>query len=155
MILYDEVTRRKFLRAAAAGGTAATLLPGMSLFDEAQGAVFNFPADPENPTEEERIHLPKVTLPPVVEDGSQAPIVVELDHPMEEDHYIKSVQVLNFTDPVVIKGKFYFTPMNGQAYMGTQIRLAGGEDTVWVVAECSKHGKWAVSKSVKVAAGGC
>jgi sulfur-oxidizing protein SoxY len=96
-----------------------------------------------------------VTLPPVVEDGSQAPIVVEVDHPMEPDHYIKNIQIMNFTDPVVIKGKFDFTPANGEVYLGTQIRLAGGEATVWVVAECNQHGKWAASKDTKVAAGGC
>jgi sulfur-oxidizing protein SoxY len=103
----------------------------------------------------ERIHLPKVTLPPVVEDGTQASIIVSLDHPMEEDHYIKSIQILNFADPVVIKGKFYMTPLNGEAFISTQIRLAGGEGTVWVVAECNKHGKWAANRTVNVAAGGC
>ena len=106
-------------------------------------------------TEMERIHLPKVTMPPVVEDGTQASIIVSLDHPMEEDHYIKSIQILNFADPVVIKGKFYMTPTNGEAFISTQIRLAGGEGTVWVVAECNKHGKWAANKTVSVAAGGC
>ncbi|SVB54944.1 uncharacterized protein METZ01_LOCUS207798, partial [marine metagenome] len=25
----------------------------------------------------------------------------------------------------------------------------------WVIAECNKHGKWAASKKVTVAAGGC
>lgn len=119
------------------------------------GGVFNAPKDLENLTEMERIHLPKVTLPPVVEDGTQASIIVSLDHPMEEDHYIKSIQILNFADPVVIKGKFYMTPVNGEAFISTQIRLAGGEGTVWVVAECNKHGKWAANRTVNVAAGGC
>lgn len=156
MILEHDFSRRKFLRYTLVGGAVVPFLPGVSVMNEAHGAVFNFPADPENPSEEERIHLPKITLPPVVEDGSQASIVVEMDHPMEDDDHIKSIQILNFEDPVVIKGTFYFTPVNGQVYVGTQIRLAGGETTtVWVIAECSKHGKWAASKSVKVAAGGC
>ncbi len=101
------------------------------------------------------MHLPKISLPPVVEDGSQASIVCSVDHPMDEDHYIKSIQIMNFADPVVIKGKFYLTPNNGEAYISTQIRLSGGEGTVWVVSECNKHGKWASSKNVSVAAGGC
>ncbi len=159
MILEDGLTRRNFLRYATAGGLVAVpllpFLPETSLINEAHGAAFRFAKDPENLTDEERIHIPKVTMPPVVEDGAQAPIVVEMDHPMEDDDYIKSIQIMNFTDPVVMKGTFYFTPANGEVYFGTQIRLAGGEGTVWVVAECSKHGKWAASKSVKVAAGGC
>ena len=103
----------------------------------------------------EAMHVPKIALPPVVEDGSQASIVCSVDHPMDEDHYIKSIQIMNFADPVVVKGKFYLTPANGEAYISTQIRLSGGEGTVWVVAECSKHGKWIASKKVSVAAGGC
>ena len=74
---------------------------------------------------------------------------------MDDDHYIKSIQIMNFADPVVIKGKFFFTPANGEAYLSTQIRLSGGEGTVWVIAECNKHGKWAANKKVTVAAGGC
>ena len=76
------------------------------------------PTDPDNLTDLEKLHIPKVTIPPVVEDGSQAPIVVEMDHPMDDDHYIKSVQILNFDDPIVIKGKFYYTPVNGEVYLG-------------------------------------
>jgi sulfur-oxidizing protein SoxY len=103
----------------------------------------------------ERIHLPIITLPPVVEDGSQAPIQIEVDHPMDEDHYIKRIQIIGFNDPVQTKGNFYFSPLNGEAFIGTQIRLNGGESTVWAVAECNQHGAWASSTNTKVAAGGC
>ena len=162
MTSENSLARRKFLRYATIGGIAVPIIPGMSFINVAQAAVnpgtgeiFRFPEDRANMTADELAHLPQVTLPPVVEDGAQAPIVVEMDHPMEKDHYIKSIQVLNYSDPVVIKGKFYFTPLNGEVYFGSQIRLAGGESTVWVIAECSQHGKFAVSKTVKVAAGGC
>ena len=124
-------------------------------FDQVWASSFHIPSDIDNLTEIEKIHVPKVTIPPVVEDGNQAPIVVEVDHPMEENHYIKSIQILNFKDPVVIKGQCFFTPMSGEAYFGTQIRLAGGESRVWVVSECNRHGKYATYKDVKVAAGGC
>ena len=139
MNIDGVLTRRRFLRYASVGGVAVpmfatTVIPNVDM---------------------EKMHIPKITLPPVVEDGSQAPIVVAVDHPMEPDHYIKNIQIMNFTDPVVIKGKFYFTLVNGEVYLGTQIRLAGGEAKVWVIAECNQHGKWAVSKDTKVAAGGC
>ena len=124
-------------------------------FDQVWASSFHIPSDINNLTEIEKIHVPKVTLPPVVEDGNQAPIVVRIDHPMEENHYIKSIQILNFNDPIVIKGQCFFTPMSGEAYLGTQIRLAGGESRVWVVSECNQHGKYATYKDVKVAAGGC
>lgn len=150
-----DPTRRDFLRYTTVGGVAVPLVSGMALSNEAHASIFRFPEDTAGLSDLERLHLPKVTLPPVVEDGSQAPIVVQMDHPMDDDHYIKSVQILNFADPVVIKGKFYFTPTNGEVYIGTQIRLNGGEGTVWVIAECNQHGKFAVSRKTKVAAGGC
>ncbi len=147
--------RREFLRYAMVGGIAVPLSIGPGLLATAQANAFNFAADPDNLTEMERIHLPKITMPPVVEDGSQASIQIELDHPMDEDHYITNIQIIGFNDPVQTKGNFYFSPLNGEAFIGTQIRLNGGESTVWVVAECNQHGRWASSKGTKVAAGGC
>ena len=155
MKIIDNFSRRKFLNYTMIGGIAVPLLSGIPLSNEVYGAVFQTPKDLENLTELERIHLPKISLPPVVEDGSQASIVCSVDHPMDEDPYIKSIQIMNFAAPIVIKGKFYLTPANGEAYISTQIRLSGGEGSVWVIAECNKHGKWAASKKVTVAAGGC
>ena len=153
------ITRRKFLQYMAMGGIAVPVFSGLILPSPVQGAVtaeiFRFPQDLKNLTDAQRMHLPKVTMPPIVEDGSQAPIVVEMDHPMDPDHYIRSIQIVSFNDPVVNKGQFFFTPANGQVYLGTQIRLDGGESTVWVIAECNQHGLFAISRSVKVAAGGC
>ena len=148
-------SRREFLRYAMIGGIAVPITVSMGLLNTAEAKVFQFAEDPENLTELARLHIPQVSLPPVVEDGSQAPIQVQMEHPMEEDHYIRSIQIVNFSDPVQTKGTFYFSPANGQAFLGTQIRLNGGESTVWVVAECNQHGKWATSKFTKVAAGGC
>ena len=148
-------TRRDFLRYALVGGIAVPVTWGIGLVDSVYAKAFNFVADPENPTDMERMHLARISLPPVVEDGSQAPIQVEMEHPMEDDHYIKSIQIVSFNDPVQTKGQFYFSPANGEAFIGTQIRLNGGESTVWVISECNQHGKWAVSGNTKVAAGGC
>jgi len=151
----ENFSRRELVKYAIVGGLTIPLLSLVPSSNEAYGGVFQTPKDLENLTELERIHLPKISLPPVVEDGTQASIVCSVDHPMDEDHYIKSIQILNFADPVVTKGKFFFTPTNGEAYLSTQIRLSGGEGTVWVIAECNQHGKWAASKKVNVAAGGC
>ena len=148
------------LCACAAMGVLGLPGAGMQLTaqaakDQKSNSQFHVPKNIEHLTELEKIHVPKVTIPPVVEDGNQAPIVVKVDHPMENDHYIKTITILNFKDPIVIKGQCFFTPMSGEAYFGTQIRLSGGESRVWVISECNKHGKYAISKDVKVAAGGC
>ena len=130
-------------------------IPAIAFLEQVQASPFHIPSDIDNLTDIEKLHVPRVSIPPVVEDGNQAPIIVEVDHPMEENHYIKSILILNFNDPLVIKGQCFFTPMSGDAYFGTQIRLAGGESRVWVVSECNRHGKYATYKDVKVAAGGC
>ena len=153
--MRNNYSRRKFLNCTFAGGVIIPLVSIVPFSNEVSGSVFQKPKDFENMTELEAMHVPKIAVPPVVEDGSQASIVCTVDHPMEEDHYIKSIQIMNFADPVVVKGKFYLTPANGEAYISTQIRLSGGEGEVWVVAECNQHGKWAASKKISVAAGGC
>ena len=153
--MTNHHSRRDFLRYAMVGGVAVPLTFSTGFFQLAQAKAFNFAADPDNLTDMERIHLPIITLSPVVEDGSQAPIQVEVDHPMDDDHYITNIQIIGFNDPVQTKGNFYFSPLNGEAFVGTQIRLNGGESTVWAVAECNQHGRWASGRDTKVAAGGC
>ena len=111
-------------------------VPSLSMLSEVEAAAFNKAVDLNNMTDLEKIHIPKVTLPPVVEDGNQAPIIVEIDHPMDDDHYIKSVQILNFNDPVVIKGQCFFTPQSGQAFVSTQIRLALLSEFVYSQMPC-------------------
>ena len=150
----DGVSRREFLQYVTISGIAVPVFGVTAFHGEAHASTVKI-LDGVDLDDLGKQHLPNVTLPPVVEDGRQAPVVVRMDHPMDADHYIKSIQVLNFADPVVVKGEFYFTPANGEAFFGTQIRLAGGEGKVWVVAECNNHGRFAVSRSVKVAAGGC
>ena len=71
----EGFSRRKFINYAMAGGVAIPLLSVMPPSNRAYGGVFQTPKDLENLTELERIHLPKISLPPVVEDGSQASIV--------------------------------------------------------------------------------
>lgn len=82
------------------------------------------------------------------------PVQVWVDHPMEPEHFIKSIEVVLEKDPVPYKGKFLFTPANGQAWVAFQMRSgAGGQ--VKAVAECSKHGRFVGTKELRVVEGGC
>ena len=110
--------------------------------------------DPEHLTDFEKQHVPMLSLPPIAEDGAIVPAYVEVAHPMTAEHHIRSVKVLFYTDPVVDKGTFYFTPVNGEAYLSTQIRL-GTSGEVVCISECNQHGKWVGTASVKVTVGGC
>jgi hypothetical protein len=76
---------------------------------------------------------------------------------MEPDHYIKSLQILNESDPIPSKGTFYLTPANGQAYLAVQVRMHSGTSSVLVIAECNLHGCWARRQPITIpeGTGGC
>ncbi|MDR5696008.1 MAG: thiosulfate oxidation carrier protein SoxY [Armatimonadota bacterium] len=103
----------------------------------------------------ERQHFISVRMPILAHDGANVPISVEMEHPMEPEHYIRSVAVYVFEDPLVTKGVFSFSPHNGRLSLSFQFRMNAGDHRVFVVAECSRHGKWATSRPVRVAVGGC
>lgn len=103
----------------------------------------------------EREHLVSVRLPGIADDGANVPIAVEMDHPMEADHYIKSLAVYAFEDPLVTKGIFFFSPQNGRLSLAFQFRMSAGEHRLFVVVECTRHGKWATSRRLRVSTGGC
>ena len=94
-------------------------------------------------------------MPDVIEDGANAPIIVEMDHPMDPNHYVTNIQILNYHDPIVWKGTFHYTPDNGHVYLYSQLRIDSGKSLVYVIAECNQHGKWVNEHLVDVAVGGC
>ena len=102
----------------------------------------------------EREHTPHLELPILAEDSAAVPIQISVEHPMEPDHYIRSIEVTLDKDPVPWKGKFNFTPANGRAWAAFTMRSGAG-GTVRAVAECSKHGRFAGTRDVRVAEGGC
>jgi len=160
MVTKEIMTRRGFLKVSIAGLSAAALTalpwPEIALAEDPADSVFNFVKDPDNPTELEAEHVMNVRLPLIAEDGANVPVIIAIeDHPMEPDHYIKSIQILGFNDPIVGKGLYHFSPANGQAYISTQMRMDGGDSGVYVVIECSQHGKWVSYNELKVSLGGC
>jgi desulfoferrodoxin-like iron-binding protein len=156
-IMTTEITRRSLLKRVVTVTPLVVLGPTLMSTEEIMAAlpgIVKRPKDPKNLTDFEKMHVPKLSLPPIAEDGAVVPAYVEVPHPMEDDHYIKNVEILFYTDPVVAKGKFHFTPINGEAFLSTQIRL-GTSGEVVCISECNKHGKWIGVSSVKVTVGGC
>lgn len=111
--------------------------------------------DPKKLTDFEKQHTPQLFMLEAAEDGARVPITVFVDSPMTPDHYITSIEVLNYNDPIISKGVFYLTPENGRAYLSTQMRLDSGETTVFAVAECNRHGRWVGESKIFVNRGGC
>ena len=102
----------------------------------------------------ERLHRPLLELPSATSNGAKVPIRVDVPHPMDPDHHVTSLQVVNPRDPVPLKGVFHFTPSNGRAYVAFQVRLDEGPSTVTASADCGRHGRFSATAPVTVAAGG-
>ena len=99
-------------------------------------------------------HQIKLDIPLLSEDPTGVPVSFSIDHPMEPDHYIRSVDLTLAADPIPYKGTFLFTPANGRAAAAFKMRSgAGGK--VQAIAECTKHGKFTATRDIRVAEGGC
>ncbi len=134
----DRRSRRAFLVGGLAGGLC---LLGPSGRAGAQTAL-------------EREHAPRLEMPILAEDSAAVPVQVSVEHPMDPDHYIRSIEVTLDKDPVPWKGKFNFTPGNGRAWVAFTMRSGAG-GMVRAVADCSKHGRFTGTREVRVAEGGC
>ena len=151
------MTRRGLLRFASRLAATGLLMHGNGRRFEAFAGELRSPRDPSRPTPFERLHLPTIEVPSFTSNGSHVPIVVEMAHPMEPEHYITSLSILNPSDPIPSKGVFHLTPDSGQAYLGVQARMHSGSSSVVVVAACNRHGSWVARRPVTVSedAGGC
>src|SRR5713226_3873723 len=125
-------------RALLLGGTLTLLMPSAP---QAQPAL-------------EGEHRPLINAPTLSEDPSAVPLQVSVNHPMEPEHFIRSIEIRLDNDPVPYKGTFFFTPANGQAAIAFQMRSGSG-GLLKALAECSQHGRFVVTKEIRVAEGGC
>jgi predicted secreted protein len=102
----------------------------------------------------EREHQPRLDVPIVAEDATAVPVQVSVEHPMEPDHHIKSIEIALDKDPVPYKGKFLFTPANGRAWVAFPMRSGAG-GLLRATAECTRHGRFTATRELRVADGGC
>jgi sulfur-oxidizing protein SoxY len=102
----------------------------------------------------DREHQIDLDVPILSEEPAAVPIRVSLEHPMEPDHYIRSIEVVVDRDPVPAKGKFILSPGNGRPWVAYQIRSGTG-GLVKAVAVCSRHGEFQATREARVVEGGC
>ena len=131
------LSRRTVLRMAFLGAGVVPLCPALTF---AQGR--------------ERQHQPKLELPLLAENPTAVPVRVSVDHPMEPDHFIRSIEIVLDKDPVPHKGTYRFTPANGQAWVAFPMRSGAG-GVVRASAECSQHGRFVATREIRVASDGC
>ncbi len=141
------------MASAAVGLAAAETTPSTGGRVEVTGGG----ADPDALSSFEGLHRPVLRLPALTSNGAKVPISIEMSHPMQPDHFIASLHVVNERDPVPSKGVFQFSPLNGQVYLGVQIRVDQGTSEISVTAECNRHGRWRTTRVIAIpeGAGGC
>jgi sulfur-oxidizing protein SoxY len=120
----------------------------------AAGALLTAPGGACAQATTAREHAPKLDIPILTEDPVAVPVIVSVEHPMEPDHYIRSIRVWLPTDPVPDKGTFAFTPLAGRAWVSFQMRSGAG-GMVHAEAEDVRHGRFSATGEVRVAEGGC
>ena len=144
-------SRRNVLGLAAAGGAALLIAPRAAL------------ATPEKVAEEikklfgDKKITPgkiKLDLPSIAENGLVVPLNFEVESPMTEKDYVKTVHFFAEGNPSVGIAAFHFSPLSPKAAASLRIRLAKSQDIV-AVAEMSNGEIYSARKEVKVTIGGC
>jgi len=147
-----NVTRRHVLvltGAAVAVGTG--LFPRIAAADKAavEEAIKKEIGDAA--TQSGRITL---DLPQIAENGNTVPIGIEVDSPMTDGNYVKTVHIFAEGNPNPNVASIHFTPANGVAKASTRMRLLRTQNVV-AVAEMSDGSIYRETVEVKVTIGGC
>ncbi|MEX2223916.1 MAG: thiosulfate oxidation carrier protein SoxY [Candidatus Rokuibacteriota bacterium] len=95
-----------------------------------------------------------IEMPLIAEDGAAVPITVEVKSPMTPEHHVKAIYILAEKNPRPLNVKINLTPAAGQAYVGTNLRLADS-GPVRAVAEMSDGSLWLAARDVRVTVAGC
>lgn len=96
----------------------------------------------------------KLDVPQIAENGLVVPINLDVDSPMTEQDYVKTVHVFADGNPSPYVITYHFTPSNGRASASNRIRLAKTQNII-AVAEMSDGSLHMAKSEVKVTIGGC
>ena len=157
--------RRKFIQSMfAASAVAATVTPValMAKEEEKKAAPTGPNALPidaaidaitggKGAKDSDKVQL---TVPEIAENGAVVPVKVNVDHPMEENNYVKAIHVLAAKNGNSRCADVMLTPANAKAYFATRIKLSATQEVVGL-AELTDGTFIKAGKSVKVTIGGC
>ncbi len=150
--------RRSFLKGIGAAA-ALSVVPTMSFADTAPKsenelsyeAALKVVTGGKTPQKSPKI---KLKAPEIAENGAVVPVSVEVDHPMEEGNYVKSIHIFSTKNANSRCLDIHLTPANAKAMLSTRIKLGGTQEVVGL-AELSSGEFLIASQSVKVTIGGC
>jgi sulfur-oxidizing protein SoxY len=96
----------------------------------------------------------KLDVPEIAENGLVVPITVDVESPMTEADFVKTVHVFADGNPLPGIVSYTFTPAVGKASASTRMRLAQTQNII-CVAEMSNGSLHTAKAEVKVTIGGC
>lgn len=145
------LSRRSALKAGALAAVA-TVLAGRLAFADANAVT----AELKKLYGDKAMAEGKVKLdvPEIAENGMVVPINVEVESPMTDADYVKSVHIFADGNPLPGVVTYTFTPACGKAAASTRMRLAQTQNIV-CVAEMSNGALHMAKANVKVTIGGC
>ncbi len=150
-LLEPRRTRRDMLSLGVSGAAALVVLPTVALATPEKVASEIKKLFGDKPLVPGKI---KLDLPSIAENGLVVPLNFEVESPMTEKDYVKSVHFFAEGNPSVGVASFHFSPMSPKASAAIRIRLAKTQDIV-AVAEMSSGEIYTARKEVKVTIGGC
>lgn len=150
-VMPVETTRREILTLGAIAGLAAFLAPRMSMADEQAVADEIKKLYGDKKFESGKI---KLDVPEIAENGLVVPVNVDVESPMTDSDYVKTVHVFADGNPLPDVVAYRFTPACGKASASTRMRLAQTQNIV-CIAEMSNGNLHMAKASVKVTIGGC
>jgi sulfur-oxidizing protein SoxY len=144
-------SRRTFIASAGLGALALVIAPYTALADtqaveEALTKLFGAKSMAEG-----RV---KLDVPQIAENGLVVPLNIDVESPMTDADYVKSVNVFADGNPIPHVIAYRFTPASGRASASIRIRLARTQ-TIIAVAEMSDGSLHTAKAEVKVTIGGC
>lgn len=145
------LTRRSTITAAAFAALASLLGSRLAFADEKAVMAEIKKLYGDKPMAEGKI---KLDIPEIAENGLVVPVNVEVESPMTEADYVKSVHIYADGNPQPGIVSYSFTPACGKASAATRMRLAQTQNIV-CVAEMSNGQLHMAKANVKVTIGGC
>jgi sulfur-oxidizing protein SoxY len=146
-----QKTRREALAMAAIAGLATILAPRLSFADEQAVAAEIKKLYGDKKFDSGKI---KLDVPEIAENGLVVPVNVDIESPMTDADYVKSVHVFAEGNPMPGVVSYKFTPACGKASASTRMRLAETQNIV-CIAEMSNGKLYMAKANVKVTIGGC
>ena len=151
MALRMIASRRDTLKAGAVGAVALALAPRLAHADAAavEAEIKKLYGDKKGA--EGKV---KLDVPQIAENGLVVPINIEVESPMTDKDFVKSVHVWADGNPSPGVLSYTFTPEAGKASASARMRLAITQN-ILCIAEMSDGKLFTAKTQVKVTIGGC